>query len=507
MFNDTFYPSPSKVINLLLSKLRTDGLRILEPSAGKGDIIDAINRESRSARIDAIEKELELCAILTDKNIPVIAYDFLSFETNTEYDAIIMNPPFDEGDKHLLKAIELAEAQATRSCKIRAIINAETIRNPHTKTRQHLAAQLQKYSATVVYHENLFATAERKTDVECAIINLEVNTAQTNVSSTYATIIEGVERQQTANIETSLSTILSSQEVAERVQDIETLVHQYDFHVQLIKEKHKASTSLEYLESLIYAERNENMGTYNKLSKDINEDIEAIRVKYWGLILRTGEFSKRLTEHGRRQIDKYIANASALEINFVNIELLLMAIMQNSNDIILDSCLDMFDKVTKYHNNSYSGNVHYYNGWDTNDAFRINKKIIVPFYPLLGAFDASDMGHSRDGIFYKGIDYKVKDYLDDLVKMFKLISPDFDETFQTNSSGEFENELLRFKMFNKGTIHIWFKDEALLDKFNVICGQHRNWIPSDDEIKRNKDARSFVDKEFKTYAKQLKIGA
>lgn len=507
MFNDTFYPSPTKVISLLLSKLRTDGLRILEPSAGKGDIIDVIHCESRGARIDAIEKQLELCAILTSKNVPVIAYDFLTFTTSTEYDAIIMNPPFDEGDKHVIKAIELAELQTTRTCKIRAIINAETIRNPHTKTRQHLAALLQKYGATVTYHADLFATAERKTGVECAVISIEVSTTQNNVADTYATIIDGIERQQTTNIETSLSTILSSQEVAERVHDIQTLVRQYEYHIQLIKNKHQATTALDYLESILYSERKENVGTYNKLSKDINEDIEAIRVKYWSLILRTGEFSMRLTEHGRRQIDKYIANASALEINFTNIELLLMAIMQNSNEIMLDSCLEMFDKVTKYHNNSYSGNVHYYNGWNTNDAFKVNKKIIIPFYPILGAFDASDMGHGRDGIFYKNIDYTVKPFVDDLVKMFKLISPDFDDTFQTISTGEFENEILRFKMFGKGTVHIWVKDEVLLDRFNVLCGQHRNWIPSDEDIKNNKDAREFVEKEFKMYSKQLQIGA
>ncbi|EFS00366.1 hypothetical protein NT03LS_1466, partial [Listeria seeligeri FSL N1-067] len=97
-------------------------------------------------------------------------------------------------------------------------------------------------------------------------------------------------------------------------------------------------------------------------------------------------------------------------------------------------------------------------------------------------------------------------FFNDFNKMLKLIKPDFDEQFQTISPQEFENDVYRFKVFKKGTVHIWFKDLALLDRFNYICGQHFNWVPADEEIKRNKKAQEYVYEHFNDYMKTVKIG-
>ena len=42
-----------------------------------------------------------------------------------------MNPPFAQGEKHLLKALEMQERGGAIIC----ILNAETIRNPNNLTR------------------------------------------------------------------------------------------------------------------------------------------------------------------------------------------------------------------------------------------------------------------------------------------------------------------------------------------------------------------------------------
>lgn len=57
--------------------------------------------------IDCIEKDKNLQHILRGKDFRVIHDDFLTFDSMKEYNVIIMNLPFSEGDKHLLKALQI----------------------------------------------------------------------------------------------------------------------------------------------------------------------------------------------------------------------------------------------------------------------------------------------------------------------------------------------------------------------------------------------------------------
>ena len=57
--------------------------------------------------IDCIEIDQNLQHILKGRDYRVVHNDFLTYETWKEYDAIIMNPPFSNGCKHLLKALEM----------------------------------------------------------------------------------------------------------------------------------------------------------------------------------------------------------------------------------------------------------------------------------------------------------------------------------------------------------------------------------------------------------------
>ena len=109
-----FYPTPEHVVEKMLLKL--DNIRdikyILEPSAGKGDIVKGIenyyrhNRIYEKVSIDTIEINPDCRLFLQDLEVPVIHDNFLTFNTLKRYDAIVMNPPFNSGDEHLLKAID-----------------------------------------------------------------------------------------------------------------------------------------------------------------------------------------------------------------------------------------------------------------------------------------------------------------------------------------------------------------------------------------------------------------
>src|SRR5690625_1966925 len=90
----------------------------------------------------------------------------------------------------------------------------------------------------------------------------------------------------------------------------------------------------------------------------------------------------------------------------------------------------------------------------------------------------------------------VKDWIDDIVKAFQLIDPAVNNDFEYIGNNSFENDLLRFRMFKNGNIHIWFSRMDLLEKLNYIAGQHFAWIPSDGEQQADEQAREWVAKEF-----------
>ena len=240
-----FYPTPPEVAEKMLSGIKWDGINsILEPSAGKGDILRILTRyednyNSKGFDVDCIEIDANLRQILKynfsqerkkelwrqrkeitgkykycehhfnagwryysdtakeyipvpqddrakiesideeekyifQNGIHIVHDDFLTYTPFKTYDLIIMNPPFSNGDRHLLKALKIQEKGGNIIC----LLNAETLKNPYTETRKELLKKLNEYNASIEYIEHGFTTAERKTDVEIALIKVSIEAVQ-----------------------------------------------------------------------------------------------------------------------------------------------------------------------------------------------------------------------------------------------------------------------------------------------------------------------------------------
>ena len=150
--SEDYYPTPESFLKEITMGMDWEQIEyVLEPSAGKGNIVEHVitckrdwstikHRWRKSAvDIDCIEIEPELRAILKDKEFRVVHDDFLTFHTYKHYDLIFMNPPFSQGARHLLKAIEV---QSLSGGGIICILNAETLRNTYTLERQELTQKL-----------------------------------------------------------------------------------------------------------------------------------------------------------------------------------------------------------------------------------------------------------------------------------------------------------------------------------------------------------------------------
>lgn len=208
----SFYPTPPELADKLLAGIDWRYIEnVLEPSAGKGDLVKAAAQKAygrsynRSLSVDCVEIDPYLRSILDYEfggrreneilerlrqlrseradtswldreydglhklSAPVVHDDFLTFQSRKHYDLIVMNPPFSDGDAHLLKAIEL---QKRYGGQIRCLLNAETLLNPYTNRRKILQDQLTELGAEVEYVEGGFSQGERPTDVTVALIKI-----------------------------------------------------------------------------------------------------------------------------------------------------------------------------------------------------------------------------------------------------------------------------------------------------------------------------------------------
>ncbi|MDF5717058.1 MAG: hypothetical protein PUP93_25115 [Rhizonema sp. NSF051] len=80
---------------------------MLEPSAGKGDIAQAIVNQHPDIHLDVVEFQSDLRQILELKGFNIIAWDFLT--AVGKWQAIIANPPFSEFIEHTYHAYECLE--------------------------------------------------------------------------------------------------------------------------------------------------------------------------------------------------------------------------------------------------------------------------------------------------------------------------------------------------------------------------------------------------------------
>ena len=118
MFHSEFYPTPLHVIQMM--GLDCKNKVILEPHAGKGNIVDyCLSNGAKEVLSMEINKDLQ--EIVKQKST-LIGEDF--FECKTEQishiHAIYMNPPFSNADRHILHAWEIAPD----GCEIVSLCNA-----------------------------------------------------------------------------------------------------------------------------------------------------------------------------------------------------------------------------------------------------------------------------------------------------------------------------------------------------------------------------------------------
>lgn len=494
-----FYPTPSWLAGRMLSFLDRDApiRTVLEPSAGKGDLLYALQKYNAARRygkdedifdlVDVIEADQNLRGLLKGAGFRVIGDDFLQFHTHKHYDLILMNPPFSNCDAHLLRALDIQSGGGRVLC----LLNAETLKNPYTNRRKVLLQKLEEYHAHVEYVQDTFQKAARKSDVEVAIVYVNIP-----VPVMHSNIIDYLKRAESAaEIEPEVASSIAA------ANWMENLINGYEFEakagIALMQEyaamrPYLMDGNKVYAQPLISLSVGEREVGESTPSGSINRYLEKLRYKYWNAFLSREEITSRMTSAMQNQYNKKISDLKNYDFNLYNLQQVFFDIRTQLSSNVEESILDLFETLSgKYawireENNK---NIHYYNGWATNKAHKVGMKAILP----INGFGSYSWTKDKLDSYY------ISTQLSDLERAMNYL--DRGETTDRKNLQNFidyavkcgdtvvETTYFKAKFYKKGTCHIQFRPEAqrIIDRLNIFAAQKKNWLPPCYGRKRYKD--------------------
>lgn len=467
MFDPNFFPTPAPVIDKMIAPvLREYGslrympsFQILEPSAGKGDILDRLVNvySANKAQVFAIEKNPELQLILSGKGYRVIDADFLTYGDRYAFDLILMNPPFDDGADHLLKAWDIL-----RNGRIVCLLNAETVRNPHTEKRKLLKTLIDAFGETEFIGQ-AFKQSERPTDVEVVIVRLCKETASGVPDFDGA----GMDFDAKVNESAFSANPLAHPNI------IQALVDQYNHAARLTAEIHALHGQFRFYTNGVIVNEDE-----RKAATSLNADLTNLKQQFWKYVFDKTKLGRLTTSNFRQKFEDFTQQTAQLAFSEANIMNVLGMFFQNHDRIIQECIVNVFDTATAYHEKN---RVHT-EGWKTNKSWKLNKRIIMPngvsYEPK---WDSWSLPWRRED-FFKDIDkalcFIAGKKFEDIRSVCSAIEDRLREIGRNGIAydGEFESEFFRIRVFKKGTVHLDFKDLDLLAKFNIAASKGKGWL-------------------------------
>ncbi|WP_027184822.1 PLxRFG domain-containing protein [Desulfovibrio inopinatus] len=167
---DGYFPTPSHIAEDMVDRLDVQpGMTVLEPSAGKGNLLDALAQSHPDVEVEAIEPVQDLRTILESKGHKVAGRDFMEHEG--QYDRILMNPPFENGQD--MDHVRRAYDQLKPGGKLVAIMSEGTFFRTDKKSngfREWLDAV---DGVSEKLPEGSFKSSERPTGVATRLVEIE----------------------------------------------------------------------------------------------------------------------------------------------------------------------------------------------------------------------------------------------------------------------------------------------------------------------------------------------
>jgi len=487
MFNQDFYPTPQDVIFTMLEGVNINDKIILEPSAGKGDIMDFLN-DNGAKEILFCEVNEDLQKISQDKG-RFLKPDFLTLESSevSHIDLIVMNPPFSKDLEHILHAFNIAPS----GCKIIALCNAQTVLNAYSQSRKELKNTIDLYGSFKNLG-NCFVAAERSTNVEIGLIVLQKSGAK------YSTEFEGffLEDEQ----EPEGNGIMSYNIVRD-------LVNRYVESIKIFDRQLEEAERMNKLTSGYFSVQIGMSVTDREKPVQRADFKKEMQKSGWKFIFAKMNLNKYATRGLNDDINKFVEEQTHIPFTMRNIYKMLEIAVGTTEQRMDKAILEVFDKVTQhYHENRF--NVE---GWKTNSHYLLNQKFIFPSmvdqdkwsWNKYHARPSSYANFDRIEDLVKALCYITGDNYDNFESLHQFLRADKAEYGQWAKWGYFN-----IKCFKKGTIHFEFLDKELWGRFNQRVAKIKGFplyeSAPDKRTERQKTKEAEQPKERPTHAMKVK---
>ena len=489
-FDFQFYPTPASLATKAWGKFKNKNFtRILEPSAGLGDLIKnppwSTHYNHRCLSIDCVEVDLAKHPTLRSlPGVSVVGMDFMHFQGGACYSHILMNPPFASGCSHILKAWDVLF-----DGEIVCILNAETIRNAFSRERQHLLALIEAHGE-VEYIEQAFAgdDVQRSTSVEIALVYLRKKTDA--AESIVGSIIDGLVKDNAKlKAERLAQGYEQMQELMIPSTAIENSVMSFDAAVAAMRASVMAEARADYYSGMLGDTMAVRSGgdvgqkmdaSVGWVRNSITERFLKLKDRAWASILRSSQVTSKLSSQAQKRVESEFESIKELEFTVQNVYGFLCGLLENQNQIQLDMACDIFDLITRYH----SENSVWYKGWVSNSLHRTaGMRIKTTRFVIPGNANYSGS---------RNLSWDAEKRLSDIDKVFAMLDgksePEVSLThvFRHNSNQMAVGGRVSASYFDvrwypgAGTIHFFPRDKALVDRLNRLVGEHRKWLPPAD---------------------------
>jgi len=478
MFHPEFFPTPDWLAQEMLSRINLHKFHsILEPSAGKGDLVEAIRSRTRHPRVACCELDPELQLILNGKGVPILNDDFLGFTGQGYYfDLIVMNPPFSQGARHLLHAWDILQEG-----QVLCLLNAETIRNPYTEERQLLAKLIADHGE-IQFFPRAFSDAERSTEVDVALVHL--HKVQANVAFDF---LEGLQTPKPPAAE-DFQTWFANQSQGTALECPDFIRHMVGWQqaaVATFQELVKCYERLNFyvqplLQDCVYK-------LTSMIESALKEPIPALRVTEfnvaltdlaWQSLFQQTQFQKVLTARMQENFVKHRQLQGQKVFSEDNIRALLELLIDNQKSILEQCVVDVFDTMCRYS----ADNRVYREGWKTNDKYEVGRKVILPGFVECSKYNQSfSLYYNRRDVWLNDVDKALCMLTGQRLEEILSIVDALREAFKDRECRETESTFFKMRFFKKGTLHLVFKDVELHRELNRFVWGKKGWLREEFE--------------------------
>lgn len=459
IFDKDFFPTPPEVITQMLAGVDVRDKVVLEPSAGKGNIVDELSR--LGAEVLTFEKNQDLATIVMGKST-YLGQDFMKAtkEQLSHIDFIIMNPPFSRDEQHILHAWDVAP----EGCQIIALCNSETVNNQYSTYRKRLGTIINDYGDDSQSLGDCFSNSERKTGVEVTLLRLFKPIVSDDFDYDGFFMEDEPEQDHPEGIMP--------------YNEIRSVVERYVAAVKCFDEFKEISDRMNGLVKPIgLTDGFEFKFGYNTSVTTKEAFSKELQKKSWKWIFDQMDMHKYVTSGVMEDINKFVETQSKYPFTMKNIYRMIDIIIGTRGQTMNRALVEAFDKITQhYHDNRY-----FVEGWKTNSHYLIGQKFILP--------NVVEPGY-RGEMKFKISSWGNAEKLMDLTKALTYITGQHKETVPINHSKAQDGKLVQFdrnkkgdyedldfhtkydwgffevRGYKKGTLHCWFKDEKVWELFN-----------------------------------------